>query len=198
MNRQHHSASPRISHKSGNSGYKPFDVSSTSGKSEDQKKPWYIVLMDMIKKNWMIILVISLIIIMSVIILSLTLSHSTNKQKTDSNPVCYYTVGPSDTLESIATQLQTPDWVLQNSNPSIDFTNLQAGSKLVIPGGVCYTTVSGDTCDSIANKYNITVSMLQSMNPSLSCDTIIAGQTLLVMTPGMYSPAPMSTLPLTN
>ena len=62
----------------------------------------------------------------------------------------------------------------------------------------CYTTVSGDTCDSIANKYNITVSMLQSMNPSLSCDTIIAGQTLLVMTPGMYSPAPMSTLPLTN
>jgi len=181
----------------------PLSVSSTSN---HPKKSWYIQFMDKINKNWMMISFVFLIIIISVIILSITLSRSNNKKKIDSNPViiqskepvCYYTVGPSDTLESIATQLQTPDWVLQNSNPSIDFTNLQAGSKLVIPGGVCYTTVSGDTCDSIANKYNITVSMLQSMNPSLSCDTIIAGQTLLVMTPGMYSPAPMSTLPLTN
>ena len=173
----------------------PLSVSSTSN---HPKKSWYIQFMDKINKNWMMISFVFLIIIISVIILSITLSRSNNKKKIDSNPVCYYTVGPSDTLESIATQLQTPDWVLQNSNPSIDFTNLQAGSKLVIPGGVCYTTVSGDTCDSIANKYNITVSMLQSMNPSLSCDTIIAGQTLLVLIPGMYPAASISTLPLKN
>ena len=182
----------------------PLNVSSTSN---HPKKSWYIQFMDKINKNWMMISFVFLVIVLFISALVVGLKvRSNNKKKIDSNPViiqskepvCYYTVGPSDTLASIASQLGIQESILQSNNPSIDFTNLQTGSKLVIPGAVCYTTVSGDTCDSIANKYYTTVSMLQSMNPSLSCDTIIAGQTLLVLIPGMYPAASISTLPLKN
>ncbi|MGB9755966.1 MAG: LysM peptidoglycan-binding domain-containing protein [Desulfurella sp.] len=112
-----------------------------------------------------------------------------------------YTVEPGDTLTAISQKTGVNMNAIKNLNPSIDWSNLQIGEKIVLKAipekeqiitknnivpstdqntnYIKYTVGSGDTLYSIAKAFSTTIANLKQIN-SLSSSNLSVGQTILV------------------
>jgi LysM repeat protein len=94
-----------------------------------------------------------------------------------------FTVGPSDTLESIAAKYNVNLDAIRWSNAALTNTDrVTPGEKLVIPPvqGIVVTVKAGDTSASIANTYHVDVSMVDDFNYLRDPDHLAPGTTLVV------------------
>ena len=154
--------------------------------SDDQKK-WSDVFREMIHNPFIFGSIVLCILVVVIVVLVFRPKNNTTTNGNDGNGC--YTIGKSETMTSIATRLGISVADLETSNPSVDPNNMQVGSLLVIPNGICYTAVSGDSCDSIAKKYNMTLDRLEYLNPNVICgDQMKVGQIFLVAIGSTSSP----------
>jgi LysM repeat protein len=94
-----------------------------------------------------------------------------------------YTVVSSDTGNSISAAYSITFATLSNSNPGVNWNNLQIGQNLVMPSSrtpIIYTVMSGDTETTIANKYDIYNADLGGANPSITWTNLQIGTKLRV------------------
>lgn len=99
-----------------------------------------------------------------------------------------YQVVSGDTGNNIAKKLGITFAQLEAANPGVNWTNLQIGQVLQVPGSgsgsstTTYKVVSGDTGEKIAQKFGISFSQLESANPGVNWNNLSIGQTLNVPT----------------
>ncbi|WP_291490495.1 LysM peptidoglycan-binding domain-containing protein, partial [Desulfurella sp.] len=114
----------------------------------------------------------------------------------------FYTVEPGDTLTAISQKTGINMSVIKNLNPSVDWSNLQIGEKIVLKPSlkkeqtvlshngiypqenqntnyIKYTVAPGDTLFSIAKTFSTTIDELKKIN-SLASNNLSIGQTILV------------------
>ncbi len=109
-----------------------------------------------------------------------------------------YTVQPGDTLSELAERYGVSVDRLLQLNGLKSASDLQAGSKLVLPGGggastarrggggdgsASYTVKEGDTLSALAERYGVSVDRLIQLNGLKSADDLQAGSKLVVPGP---------------
>lgn len=100
----------------------------------------------------------------------------------------YYIVQRGDTLYSIARRYGTTVDVILQANPSITNRNyIQAGRRIVIPGGsggtssgITHVVRAGDTLTALARRYNTTVWAIVVRNNLSNANLIYVGQVLII------------------
>ncbi len=92
-----------------------------------------------------------------------------------------------DTLKRVATAFGTTLSAMLETNPDIDFMNIQAGSAVCVPSRLLtcpdsdlYAIQDGDTLTSIAAAYGITAGALMELNPYVEPTQLSIGQYICV------------------
>ncbi|MCP9851105.1 LysM peptidoglycan-binding domain-containing protein [Cyanobium sp. Morenito 9A2] len=112
-----------------------------------------------------------------------------------------YTVKPGDTLSELADRFGVSVERLKQLNGLQSASDLQAGSKLVVPGAASasgpsrssaggsstYTVKPGDTLSELADRFGVSVERLKQLNGLQSASDLQAGSKLVV--PGAAKPS---------
>ncbi len=92
-----------------------------------------------------------------------------------------------DTLKRVATAFGTTLSAMLETNPNIDFMNIQAGAVVCVPSRLLtcpdsdlYAIRDGDTLMSIAATYGITAGALMELNPYVEPTQLSIGQYICV------------------
>ena len=98
-----------------------------------------------------------------------------------SRGVISYTVGPGETMDSIAGKYGiTTDQIRWSNN--LNSTNVSEGQRLLVPSvpGIAYTVKDGDTVESLANKYSSNVDQIIALNDLEQNGTLTPGTVIIL------------------
>ncbi|MCL6516645.1 LysM peptidoglycan-binding domain-containing protein [Alicyclobacillus sp.] len=88
------------------------------------------------------------------------------------------TVGPGDSLWTIARSHQVSLTEVVQANPNVDPNRLPVGARVVVPDRHTYVVRDGDSLWTIANQHHVSVQALQQANPWVVPSNLPVGATL--------------------
>lgn len=98
-----------------------------------------------------------------------------------------YIIQPGDTLNAIASRLETSVPAIMAANPGVNPYNLRIGQSLCIPAcppnHVPRVIQAGDTLYNLAQAYGVTVASILRANPSVQPNYLRVGQRLCIPAP---------------
>lgn len=111
-----------------------------------------------------------------------------------------YTVMPGDTCSSIiATTANLTEAIFLASNPTVNCSNLTAGSSVCVrvqaPCGEVKIAEAGDTCASIMASSALGTNDFLVLNPFVNCSSLQTGQAICVSQPAHAAVLPPSRVP---
>ncbi|MGE5485028.1 MAG: LysM peptidoglycan-binding domain-containing protein [Ignavibacteriales bacterium] len=109
----------------------------------------------------------------------------------------YYSIGPGDTLYSIAREFGiSVDDLIEANRGRVEPENLRVGQIICLPlavprpacapGWTTYPVAAGDTFYSLARRFGVTVELLMQNNPGVNPEGLLIGQ--LICVPGATMP----------